>query len=114
MAKSRSKTQEGNYSKYKTSNRFAINRARKLAKLIKEQPNNEQLPLALKDMRNPRSTPKVPKWSHTAINDAKMFADFNKGNDALEADMKKVKFSAYQMFNLAQRAHDKSGNLVWS
>jgi len=109
MAKARSKTQEGNYSKYKTSNRFAANRARKLAKLIKEQPNNEQLPLALKNMRGPRKAPLVPKWSHTAISDAKMYADFKKGNDAL----KLPEVSNYQMFRLSMRAHDKAGNLVW-
>jgi hypothetical protein len=115
MAKTRSKTQEGHYAKYKTSNRFATNRARKLAKLIKLQPNNEQLPMALKDMRKARSTPLVPKWSHTAISDAKMFADFKKGNDALESAMKKAKpVSMHQMFNLGMRAHDREGNLVWS
>lgn len=114
MAKTRSKTQEGHYAKYKTSNRFTTNRARKLAKLIKLQPNNEQLPMALKDMRKARSAPLVPKWSHTAISDAKMFADFKKGNDALDAAMKKVKTSVYQMFSLGVRAHDREGNPVWS
>ena len=110
MAKARSKAQEGHYAKYKTSNRFATNRARKLAKLIKLQPNNEQLPKALADMRSQRKAPLVSKWSHTAISDAKLFALFKKGNDALKVS----EVSNFVMFRFSQRAHDKAGNPVWS
>ena len=78
MAKTLSKSRELQYARYKNSKIFEANRKRKLLKLIKQQPNNEQLVTAFSSIRSPRSAPKVPKWSHTSKADAFMFATFKK------------------------------------
>lgn len=111
MAKTRSKSQELNYSKYKTSNRFEFNRKRKLTRLLKANPNNPQIAQALKDIRKPRSAPLVPKWSHTAIKDASMFAKFSK---QYPSGIKYPQLQKGTGFSLGLRAHDGKGNLVWS
>ncbi len=74
--KSRSKTAEGNSSVYKTSRRWESNRKRKLAKVLKEQPTNEQVKLALKSMVYRRKVPKVRVWSASWIRVAKLFKEF--------------------------------------
>ena len=103
MAKSVSKSKELHYSKYKTAKIFETNRKRKLLKLIKQQPNNEQLTAALSNMRSQRSTPKVPKWSHTAKADAKMFADFKRQAPSQSKGTKALVMPV-QPFSLGARA----------
>lgn len=71
-----SKSNEGYFAKYKTNNTFQKNRRIKLERLIKQQPNNEQLNKALADMRARRTTPKVPYWSHQMIRTATLFKLF--------------------------------------
>lgn len=57
--------------------RIEANRKRRLARTLKEQPNNEQVQLALNDSRgHKRKTPKNPYWSHTMIREAKLFKEF--------------------------------------
>ena len=108
MAKSSSKSKELHYAQYKTAKTFEANKKRKLSKLLKKNPNNLQLVKALSGIRNPRSAPKVPKWSHTAKADAQMFASFKKAKPGqLVAAMPK------QPFSLAARAHTKDGTLLW-
>jgi hypothetical protein len=68
-----SKSQELNYVKYKTANKQATNRRIKLEKLIKENPNNEQLVLALKDIKYRRGTPKTHVWDKNMIATASLF-----------------------------------------
>lgn len=113
MAKSRSKSQEAHYARYKSAKTFETNRKRKLERLIKLQPNNLQLQAALKSIRSPRSTPKVSKWSHTAIADAKMFAAFKKQGPSQPKGTKPLVMHK-QPFSFAARAHLPSGNLVWA
>ncbi len=85
MAKSKrgSKNWEMKYAQYKTSGREATNRKIKLERQVKLQPNNEQLTLALKDIKHRRHVPKAPYWSHQMIATAKIMkyftGKFNKG-----------------------------------
>jgi hypothetical protein len=72
MAKGSSKGAQASYSNYKSQNRFATNRKRKLLKLQKEQPNNLQVAEALKNIKYRRKTPNTSVWSHTKIAFTKM------------------------------------------
>jgi hypothetical protein len=74
--KSRSKTAEGNSSVYKTSRRWESNRKRKLAKVLKEQPNNEQVKLAMKSMVYRRRVPTNRMWPASWVRVAKLFKEF--------------------------------------
>lgn len=65
--KTRSKSAELYYTKYKTSNKQAANRKRKLERLLKEQPNNEQIATALSSVGYRRYTPKTEHWKHSMI-----------------------------------------------
>lgn len=108
MAKTRSKQQGLHYAAYKAQNKQAANRKRKLLKLQKEQPNNEQIQSALQTIKYRRYTPKVQHWSHTAIADAMLFKTFKKGS---QVDIPKV--SDKQMFSLKERAHYQ-GEKIWN
>ena len=108
MAKTRSKNQQNIYASYKASNKQATNRKRKLLKLQKLQPNNEQITKALDNIKYRRHTPVTPTWSHTAINNAMLFKTFQRGGYATVTSMLEK-----DMFKLKARAHTK-GELVWS
>lgn len=58
----RSKSAEAYSARYKTSG-FAANRKKKLNRLLKQQPNNEQIKLALLDIHYRRKTPNTKAWS---------------------------------------------------
>lgn len=70
-----SKSQEAYYARYKSTT-FALNRKRKLERVVKEQPNNEQAKMALKDIHYRRKTPNTSMWSHSDIALAKIFKEF--------------------------------------
>jgi len=108
MAKSRSKQQGLHYAAYKAQNKQASNRKRKLLKLQKEQPNNEQIAAALQNIKYRRYTPKVQHWSHTAINTVMLFKTFKKGSQVVIP-----KVSDKQMFSLKERAHNQ-GEKIWN
>ena len=61
----RSKSAEAYSARYKTSG-FAANRKKKLERILKQQPNNEQVKMALKDIHYRRQTPKTSVWSASA------------------------------------------------
>jgi len=44
--------------------------------LLKQQPTNEQLKQALKDIKYRRKTPNSPFWSHSMIRTAKILKEF--------------------------------------
>lgn len=71
--KSRSKTAEQYFSQYKTSKRWETNRKRKLAKVLKEQPTNQQVKDAMSGMVYRRKTPNTPQWSASAKRIAQMY-----------------------------------------
>ena len=77
MAKAgtRSKSQEAYYASYKASSKWKTNRERRLKRVLKEQPNNEQVRLALQSMVYRRKTPKVNKWTASMIRMAKLFKE---------------------------------------
>ena len=53
------------------------NRKIKLLKLLKQQPNNEQIKDALTNIKYRRKKPKTQEWSKTAIRLAKLFKQFS-------------------------------------
>jgi hypothetical protein len=125
------------FSKYATSKLYASNRQMKLERLLKQQPNNEQIKKALENINYRRATPKVPTWSHSDIATAKLFkyftGKFDKGvliklvderstntyaaavhtrNQNIFDHYKAPKFNQNSMFSLKERAH--SNNMrVW-
>lgn len=78
MAKSKrtGKSHASGYTRYKTGNKESSNRIARLTKLAKENPNNEQLPLAIKNVAHRRNTPKAPYWSPSMIRIAKVVKQF--------------------------------------
>ena len=63
--KSTSKGRQAQYSNYKTQERWKTNRRRKLLKAQKEQPNNQEIALALTNLKYRRRKPGTANWSHT-------------------------------------------------
>lgn len=137
MAQKTSKSNEAYFARYKQSNLYAAHRKAKLEKLIKLQPNNTQLPLALKNVANyRRKSPNTPAWSHQQIATAKLFKYFVGKFDKLMFSQKDEDASAARKtrnenlfprdtkptvtkkrisdYSLAARAHNGSGSLVWS
>ena len=71
-----SKGQEGYYARYKSGGVHAKNRRTKLARLLKQQPENVQIQNAIKDINYRRKTPGANTWSHSGIALAKVFKEF--------------------------------------
>lgn len=109
MAKQRSKHQQALYQAYKTQNKHETNRKRKLTKLAKEFPNNEQITLALKTIKYRRHTPNTPHWSHMAKHYAKVFKEFKK---QINTNIEKV--SEKLMFSIKARAHYQGEPISWN
>lgn len=130
MAKSASKSKQNYSAVYKSTNKYEKNRKLKLQRLLKQQPNNEQIKNALSNIRARRKTPINPQWSHTDIRLAKIFKLFTgRADKALFSSNPKVQSEAIQAarsnpdkkapegrvsFQLGARAHDKYGRLVWA
>lgn len=76
MAGKTSKSQEGYYAKYKSNKVWETNRKRRLERVLKQQPNNEQIKNALKGMVYRRKTPVTPQWSHSAKRIAQLYKQF--------------------------------------
>lgn len=108
-AKQRSKHQKELYNAYKSQNRFATNRKRKLLKLQKEQPNNMQIATALANIKYRRKTPSTAVNSKQKIFQAKLFKEFSKKTPVLSP-----KVSEKQMFSLRERAHTGGRAIEWS
>lgn len=105
------------------------NRKRKLLKLLKQQPNNEQIKDALANIKYRRKAPKNREWSHSDIRLAKLFKLFTgRADRELFSSNPKVQAAALQRhsqkdfanlpqgkvsFTLGARAHDALGRLVW-
>lgn len=109
MAKTSSKHQESLYKAYQATNRQATNRKRKLEKLLKKFPNNQDLVKALSNIKYRRGTPKTSQWSHTSKAWAQTQKMFSKPGSG---DQRKI--SEKEMFKLRMRAHDREGNPVWN
>lgn len=74
--KSRSKTAENYSAQYKSSKKWETNRKRKLERVLKEQPENQQIKDALKSILYRRKTPNTREWSASWIRTAKLFKLF--------------------------------------
>ena len=117
----------------KPVSRYSINRKKRLERTLKQQPNNEQVKVALSDDRpSSRKTPNNSYWSHTMIREAKLFKEFTgrmdlnvfsstesvRGNARLHltrTDWAQIKLPEGKVsFTLGARAHDALGNLVWA
>jgi hypothetical protein len=107
--KKSSKSDEAYHARYKQQNIFAINRKRKLMRLLKEHPNNKQVSEALNNVGSPRRcTPKKPVWSHTEISNIMLEKVFKNCKNPVP-----VKTYKYSDFALGVRAHDRQGKTVW-
>lgn len=133
--KPKSKSRESYSALYKSSKRETTNRKKKLLKLAKLQPNNEQITKALLDLDKPhRVAPKVPHWSASMIATAKLvkeFAgkvhkDYFSPDEKKRAEARRVSFLPedtakvkpvrgyqYGMFSIAKRIEAKGGT-PWS
>jgi hypothetical protein len=126
-AKRAGKSYKAYYSLYKSTNRWSVNRKRRLEKLQKLQPNNAQIPLAIKAMRYRRRTPTSNSWSHQSIYYANLFKQFGapaplsmfstgsnqKHPHGLQLPLAEGKSSDRVSFSLGARAHDGRGNRIW-
>lgn len=127
-AKRAGNSYKGYYASYKTSNRWRVNRERRLKKLLKLQPENKQIQEAIKNLSYRRTDPKTRVWSKTNIRVAQLFKLFSgKAPHALFSSNQKVQQEALATrsvllgavpqgkvdFTLAARAHNKQGSLVW-
>lgn len=131
MAKTVSKSKQAYLAQYKASSRWASNRKRKLERELRRQPNNEeQIKKAIGNISYRRKTPKTNMWSHSTIALAKLFKLFE-GRAPIELFSSNPKIQAQALqsvnenrqyvglpqgkvsFSLADRAHDKQGQLVW-
>jgi hypothetical protein len=125
-----SKSKQAYAALYKSSTRWATNRKLKLTRVLKQQPNNEQVKDALANIKYRRHTPNSKTvWSHTNIRLAKLFKEFTgRASVDLFSSNPKVQASALAYrpdadkwkviegkvnFSLGARAHDSKGNLVW-
>jgi hypothetical protein len=130
MASSGSKAKQAYAALYKSSTRWATNRKIKLTRVLKQQPNNEQIKDALANIKYRRRTPTSKTvWSHSNIRLAKLFKEFTgrasadlfSSNPKVQSaalayrrDWDKVKVIEGRVnFSLGARAHDSKGNLVW-
>ena len=125
-----SKSKQAYSALYKSSTRWATNRKIKLTRVIKQQPNNEQIKDALANIKYRRHTPNTKTvWSHGNIRLAKLFKEFTgrasadlfSSNPKVQAaalayrpDWDKLKsIEGKVSFSLGARAHDSKGNLIW-
>jgi hypothetical protein len=125
-----SKSKQAYSALYKSSTRWATNRKIKLTRVLKQQPNNEQIKDALANIKYRRHTPNSKTvWSHDNIRIAKLFKEFTgrasadlfSSNPKVQAaalayrpDENKLKVIEGKVnFSLGARAHDSKGNLVW-
>lgn len=108
-AKQRSKHQKELYTAYKNQNRFATNRKRKLLKLQKQQPNNEQITIAIANIKYRRKTPGTAMFSKTKIAQLTLAGKVKKSTIKFDKPFEK------QMFKLGTRAHTNTGEVFsWS
>ena len=131
MAKTSSKSKTAYYASYKSGNKWKSNRKKKLERLLKLQPNNQQIVDALKDINYRRKTPQGKSiWSKTNINIAKIFKQFTgkASHDLFSSNpltksaalMARNENSSYKLpegkvsFSLGARAHDSKGSLTWA
>jgi hypothetical protein len=125
-----SKSKQAYSALYKSSTRWATNRKIKLTRVLKQQPNNEQIKDALANIKYRRHTPNTKTvWSHGNIRLAKLFKEFTgrasadlfSSNPKVQAaalayrpDWDKLKsIEGKVSFSLGARAHDSKGNLIW-
>jgi len=103
--KSRSKGAEGYAAAYKSSRRWEANRKRRLERILKEQPNNEQVKAALKSgLVYRRKTPNTREWSASWIRTAKIIKMFSGKFD--KAIMSSNEKSASEAMRMSRTNYD--------
>lgn len=73
MATSKNKTSVNYFSQYKANKTWEVNRKRRLARTLKEQPTNVQVKDAMSGMVYRRKTPNTRQWSASAKRIAQMY-----------------------------------------
>jgi CHASE3 domain sensor protein len=76
MAIKTSKGREAYYSNYKAQNKQAKNRKAKLERLLKKDPDNEQVREALANVKYRRKTPTNPFWTSSKRKTATILKEF--------------------------------------
>lgn len=119
------KAHSAGYARYKSSGCEATNRKRKLEKTAREQPNNEQIPLAIKNIHHRRGTPVTPFWSSSMIRMAKVIKEFtgvfNKNYFSTDPDLYNAavhsrnvnKFTQYKMRTVKGSMYSIGERIGW-
>lgn len=90
-AKSRSKHQKELYTAYRTSNRWELNKRKKLVRHLKKYPNDTCASNSLeRGFTYSRKEPKSQVWSHSDKAAAKLFTEFGRSGKEI-LTMKKEK-----------------------
>lgn len=108
-AKTSSKHKKEMYNAYKTENRFATNRKRKLLKLQKKFPNNEQITAALNNIHYRRKTPKTKMFSKTKISTLSLQKEARTNTEVKITSPTTLK----GMYSLGARVHSKGVPFSW-
>ena len=90
MAKGK-KSSKSNQEHYKNY-RYEENRVKRLEKLAKEQPNNEQIQSALKNIHYRRRTPKAKQWNSRT----RELAQMNRTSKRTYVEPKKQKLGYFE------------------
>ena len=96
------KTKEAYAARYKATT-FSANRRKKLTRVLKEQPLNEQAKTAISDIHYRRKTPNTSVWSASAKREAHLISSWPKQVKQMSTEG----ISAKHMFSLKARLHMK-------
>jgi len=129
--KTSSKSDQNYWSRYKSNKVWETNRKRKLAKHLKQHPNDRVAEQATHAIKYRRATPKDPQWTPGNVRIAKLFKDFAGfvNRDMFNSNHKiqlealagynkpkagvKVNQPSRVDFTLGARAHDRYGRPAW-
>lgn len=76
MANKSGASKESQAATYKSSRRWETNRLARLLRAQKRHPNNEQIPLAIKNLHYRRKTPSNPTWGSSKRRIASVVREF--------------------------------------
>lgn len=128
--KTSSKSDQNYWSRYKSNKIWETNRKRKLAKHLKNHPNDKVAEKATQNIKYRRGTPKDPQWTPGNIRVAMLFKQFTgRVNKDMFNSNHKIQQEALATYNnkglvrvnqtskvdysIGARAHDRHGQPVW-
>jgi len=129
--KTSSKSDQNYWSRYKSNKIWELNRKRKLAKHIKNHPQDKIAEQAVHNIKYRRKTPKDPQWTSGKIYIAKLFKyfagfvnrDMFNSNHKIQLETltqynkpkpgTKINQLSRVDFSIGARVHDKYGRPAW-